>query len=295
MKFNVLASTLSIASLASAFSDTAIFYSNNQLPSLSNTNHHRQYITESKSIASSLLEYSESICSEGKQLYIYRVKQLSKGHEHDGLMLGHVHYPTTNDLNFEMGSSCVVKYGEDSRINANVVIIDVEDDQQHTIDEFVAKGHENLLVQGNPSFKHNQRNHKQFVNDVVEKLFENDEVNLVKIVKRDEDVDEDEIEREIEQDFKEAESLAAGRDNDNDADEDDIPITKPIKISKNNTRHDVDNLFTNYQFFTSGIWLGIIVSLLLLSILYGGISWLASLEVSYPSFEKQVDYDKKNE
>ena len=45
--------------------------------------------------------------------------------------------------------------------------------------------------------------------------------------------------------------------------------------------------------FTSGIWSGIIISGFLLVILYNALSWLSSLEITYASFEKQIDFDKK--
>ena len=298
MKFqglNLLASTLSITSLVNAFSDTAIFYSNNNNQLSLNTN---DYIIESKSIAPLVLQYSESVCSQqdsNKQLYIYRVKQLSKGDttDYDGFILNHVHYPSVDDLHFEISESCVVKYGSDEQdSNANVIIIDVEDDQIHTIDEFLNKGHENLIIQGNPSFKHHKKL-KQFANDLNEMLddyFHHGDEEEAELHKRDEDVDDNEqLEQEIEDDFRQAESLVNG--------ENDEPVTifdKPIEVAKSN-QTKVNNLFTKYQFFTSGIWLGIIVSLLLLSILYVAIQWLGALEVTYSSFEKQVDYDKKNE
>lgn len=50
-----------------------------------------------------------------------------------------------------------------------------------------------------------------------------------------------------------------------------------------------------YQFFTPGVWMGVLVSALLLSILYGALLWLASLEISYKSFEKQLEVEKKTQ
>ncbi|KAF2156826.1 BIG1-domain-containing protein [Myriangium duriaei CBS 260.36] len=48
-------------------------------------------------------------------------------------------------------------------------------------------------------------------------------------------------------------------------------------------------LFEKYQFFNSGIFMGLLVSLLLLSILYIGISAVAGLEVSYYAFSKEFN------
>lgn len=47
-------------------------------------------------------------------------------------------------------------------------------------------------------------------------------------------------------------------------------------------------LFEKYQFFTPGIFMGILVSILLISILYVGVSGIASLQVSYSAFDKEM-------
>ncbi|KAG6003874.1 hypothetical protein E4U21_001622 [Claviceps maximensis] len=56
----------------------------------------------------------------------------------------------------------------------------------------------------------------------------------------------------------------------------------------NASERDTRPLFEKYQFFTPGIFMGIIVALVLLSILGAGIRGLASLEVSYGSFDKEM-------
>ncbi|RDL41363.1 uncharacterized protein BP5553_01342 [Venustampulla echinocandica] len=50
---------------------------------------------------------------------------------------------------------------------------------------------------------------------------------------------------------------------------------------------DTRPLFEKYQFFTPGLFMGILVSLLLLSILGVGISAISSLQVSYKAFDKE--------
>ncbi|KAI1115848.1 ER protein BIG1 [Nemania sp. NC0429] len=47
-------------------------------------------------------------------------------------------------------------------------------------------------------------------------------------------------------------------------------------------------LFEKYQFFTPGIFMGLIALIILLGILYSGISALASLQVSYGAFDKEM-------
>ncbi|KAI0120055.1 ER protein BIG1 [Nemania sp. FL0031] len=47
-------------------------------------------------------------------------------------------------------------------------------------------------------------------------------------------------------------------------------------------------LFAKYQYFTPGIFMALIAVVILMSILYGGISALASLQVSYGAFDKEM-------
>lgn len=47
-------------------------------------------------------------------------------------------------------------------------------------------------------------------------------------------------------------------------------------------------LFEKYQFFGPGLYMGLLVTILLLSILYVGINGIASLEVSYAAFDKEM-------
>lgn len=47
-------------------------------------------------------------------------------------------------------------------------------------------------------------------------------------------------------------------------------------------------LFEKYQFFGPGLFMGLLVTFLLLSIIYVGIRGIASLEVSYAAFDKEL-------
>ncbi|KAB5531291.1 BIG/ATPase V1 complex, subunit S1 [Coniochaeta sp. 2T2.1] len=51
---------------------------------------------------------------------------------------------------------------------------------------------------------------------------------------------------------------------------------------------DTRGLFEKYQFFTPGIFMGLIAALILMSILYVGLQGLSSLEVSYGAFDKEM-------
>ena len=54
---------------------------------------------------------------------------------------------------------------------------------------------------------------------------------------------------------------------------------------KNSSNYSSLPLFEKYQFFTPGLFMGLLVSFLLLMILYVAISALSSLEVSYAAFD----------
>ncbi|RCI13564.1 hypothetical protein L249_5477 [Ophiocordyceps polyrhachis-furcata BCC 54312] len=61
-----------------------------------------------------------------------------------------------------------------------------------------------------------------------------------------------------------------------------------VRREENNTEWDRLPLLEKYQFFTPGIFMGIIVAIVLFSILGVGLKALASLEVSYGAFEKEM-------
>ncbi|CAG9943161.1 unnamed protein product [Clonostachys rosea f. rosea IK726] len=61
-----------------------------------------------------------------------------------------------------------------------------------------------------------------------------------------------------------------------------------LRREKKTSGRDNRNLFEKYQFFTPGIFMGLIVVIFLFAILYVGVSALGSLEVSYGAFEKDV-------
>ncbi|KAK4193021.1 BIG/ATPase V1 complex, subunit S1 [Podospora australis] len=57
---------------------------------------------------------------------------------------------------------------------------------------------------------------------------------------------------------------------------------------KGNSTYDNRSLFEKYQFFTPGVFMSLITLLILLSILTVGLKALASLEVSYGAFDKEM-------
>ncbi|KAI1614585.1 BIG/ATPase V1 complex, subunit S1 [Exophiala viscosa] len=74
-----------------------------------------------------------------------------------------------------------------------------------------------------------------------------------------------------------------------DAMHSDLKRDLSARASNQTENHLIDGpLFHRYQFFTPGIFMGFLVGLLLLSILYVGISALASLQVTYAAFDKET-------
>ncbi|KAL2760563.1 hypothetical protein ACRALDRAFT_2039180 [Sodiomyces alcalophilus JCM 7366] len=62
----------------------------------------------------------------------------------------------------------------------------------------------------------------------------------------------------------------------------------PVRRQDNNTDWDKLPLFEKYQFLTPGIFHGLLVTIVMLSILGVGIRALSSLEVSYGAFDKEM-------
>ncbi|CAK9439632.1 uncharacterized protein LODBEIA_P37320 [Lodderomyces beijingensis] len=174
-------------------------------------------------------------------------------------------------------------------LNSNVA----EDFGAQDIADLEATTSKNFVVVVVPSFK--TPSIKDKLESKLINLYNNEAA--VHVTKRETTGEEEEdssvkLQQEIENDFAKAKSLASEEDakNDNpvtilgaDVPDSGVTTTKP------------NNLFTNYQFFTPGIWSGIIVGGLLLFILYNAIDWLSSLEITYASFDKQLDFNKKNE
>ena len=154
-----------------------------------------------------------------------------------------------------------------------------------------------IWVQGKPAFAApyllTLEQVKEFVGDKIGEDL--DEIELFGHAKRTDSDDQDAsaLEAEIESDFRAAESYIIA--------EGDKPVgmydSKENKTtSAPSKKHKkIDNLFSNYQFFTPGILLCLIVSFALVGVLYVALGWIASLEITYKSFDKQVDYEKKQE
>ncbi|RCK54467.1 hypothetical protein Cantr_04392 [Candida viswanathii] len=228
-----------------------------------------------------LARTTADICGAKDKLYIYQVDELNRD---DGLKkylefsFRDVVYHDRSSVNFTISDKCyeegLIEYEHLEAASAADIL-----SRHETQDK--------VIIQGLPTFR--TKGSLDSIKEKMYDLYNDDDIIINKRDDKEDGEDEAHFEEEIEHDFEEAESLAAEETDlvsifDNDKD-----------FPSNGTLVKPDNLFTNYQFFTSGIWSGIIVSLFLVSILYGALSWLTSLEITYASFEKQVDYDKKNE
>ncbi|KAF7895752.1 uncharacterized protein EAF01_009714 [Botrytis porri] len=69
-----------------------------------------------------------------------------------------------------------------------------------------------------------------------------------------------------------------------------IDLKRDFRIRADNSTTEPDRrpLFEKYQYFTPGIFMGLVVGILLLSILYVGLSAVSSLQVSYGAFDKEM-------
>lgn len=276
MKVSTLVAGIAIIPTVLGFADTAPFYSTQELPE------QFPYITRASELS---LPLNSLLCGESK-VVIYRVSNLKAGIKSGhGTYIKHVFYELPEDLDV-INSSCGLAYYHNNYLSDDsnqVVVVDIEDDQTHSIDEFLKSDGTIVMVQGKPSFHKAEAKHENVIAGLLRKHKRNDASSTE---------DEEKIAAEVEQDFKAAESLLAQETEIAQAtilasseEENTAPVTK-----KTNS-----NLFTNYQFFSPGIWMGLIVSGFLLFILSNALSWVSALEISYKAFDKQVDYEKKNE
>lgn len=61
-----------------------------------------------------------------------------------------------------------------------------------------------------------------------------------------------------------------------------------IRANKSKNATDTRPLFEKYQYFTPGIFMGLVVGAILLSILFVGLNAVSSLQVSYGAFDKEM-------
>jgi hypothetical protein len=284
MKFSTVASCLGTASCVVAFADSGKVYSNWLSPFGS--------IIDSSKLTSIVSNKTTTYCqSSTNQLFVYRVagKHLvdDVSSQSSDVVYGDVHYDSSSLLDLNYDEKCSVSYQDsmdNSHSNANIVVVDL-DEGLYRVSQLLSS-QKTVIVQTKPNFNSKLDDIKYYLKD---KLKRDDEMDV--------EVDEgvSEIEELMNQEFKQAEELISAEGDGvvnilDDAEMGDSPIESSQFNSTGNS-----NLFTQYQFFTPGLWSGLIVSGFLLAILYTAIGWVSSIEITYRAFEKQVDYQKKTE
>lgn len=281
MKF--IAGIAACAGAAWAFADTAAFYSSRELTPLG-------YIADAAAVGAAFAEYTEHFCLDNPHdtLYVYRVAQLQRGAPAEGTYVQHVHYKSGAAVNWAVSPKCTVEYHSavPEHTHSNVVVVDIEDGHAHSVAEFV--GAHAVVVQGKPGF-HTAGSRGEHIKDFLGDALH---VDIDELIKRADGVEDDDVAtaQEVEDDFCAAESMIAAEDSMVTAlsDEEYTAYAAGNSTAKS-------NLFTQYQFFTPGVWLALIVSLFLLYVATTAVGWITSIQLSYGAFEKQVDYEKKTE
>lgn len=239
------------------------------------------YIAEASDILAQIEMFSRDICRGNGHLVVYRVHRLVASHV-DSISIRNVHYSSVKLTSLSFDKSCSVS-GE----NPQISIVEINDDKDHSIMEFSSKHDSHVLVQGIPPF----HSAIQDVKDYVKEKFDIEVFHKRQVSPELESLDSvqlAELTKEVEQELEAAEELVLL--------EIDASEIGSLKFGLNTSLVNRNsNLFTNYQFFTPGIWMCAIVSGLMIGILYVALGWISSVEISYGAFEKQVDWQKKNE
>lgn len=270
---------------AFAFSDTApiIIHSNNQDALESN----HKYITKFDDIKSKVNDIINKSCStKNSKTFIYQIEDLNIESQYSWLVnkggYPNVLYHEKSEVSYDFDGKC-----EDEELGTVQYSVLKTGSLKEIYENHKENKNEMFIIQVLPKFTSGHS--LKAIKEKVYNLYNDEDIVISgKRDKQSDDENDAEIEQEIEHDFEVAESLAS-------EESEPVNIFDTDKQNKNGTVVKHDNLFTKYQFFTSGIWSGIIISGFLLVILYNALSWLSSLEITYASFEKQIDFDKKNE
>lgn len=278
------------ASATMAFVNTGPLYGNLFDNTAFFENH---YLIDAQVASSQIGSATEKLCSKSNHapLVIYRVKNLAENLNDAARVSTNVRYDSPKQLDLALHSSCQVHYttSQPAHIErGNIYVVDLDDDKEHSANNLLSRtGH--VIVQGKPAGG-KSRSFMAGIKGYVD--------DFHGWAKRDgDDANEDtEAYAELESAFKAAESMLAQEEGDSfvTALADDKEIASGTKENKIKADKN-SNLFTKYQFFTPGIWLCLIVSLFLIYVLNTALGWITSIQVTYKSFEKQIDYEKKTE
>lgn len=275
------------ASAVMAYVNTAPMFSSKAL--LDN-----RYLTDAHDVSSQLENLTKDWCSQEQKLpmIIYRVKNLAKGSNDLAEAFTNVRYESPSQLDLTLHSLCQVHYSTNnpSELNAGeVYVVDLDDDSNYKVNDLLSED-AFVTVQGKPNggkARSFMAGIKEYVDDFQQGW-----------AKRQDEQDEADAEafEEIESAFRAAESLIAHEEGDSFVTA--LAEDKETSSGSEEQKQKTDgrsNLFTKYQFFTPGIWLCLIISLFLVYVLLTAVGWISSIQITYKSFEKQVDYEKKTE
>lgn len=295
---DILWGLLSCLALIEGFKDTSPFFISEavdvKLP----------YITPAETLAGVVRDLIEKNYASHRKVILYRVNNLQREKcQTQGTYLKHVHYSSAKQLELELNfvNEIPVKYCSNkvskSHDNEPVLVVDVEDENAHFVEEFYRKhGSELIIVQGKPRFAAPILDHKVQEESIRQaskgkiggpshlRLRNTQEAGEGHVTSRD----------EVEEEFREAYSLLSEAD--------DITVTAlapgdepSARPSPQTTESPKNSLFDKYSYFSTGLWMGLIVSGFLIWVLALALSWISNLEVSYKSFEKSVDFEKKTQ
>lgn len=153
----------------------------------------------------------------------------------------------------------------------SVKVVDIINDKDliNTVNNIInIKYRSNLIIQGLPNTSPNEFR-------VQKRNTEHEEA----------EEDYDKIQEDLDDSFAEVNDLLS------ESDDEEIHIVGNGKAEK--FVPPTGSLFNRYSFFSSGIWMAIIVSGFLISVVMIAFTWLNSIQISYGAFEKPVNVAKK--
>lgn len=290
MKMNLLALFGALASLTSQAK--ADFHNGAPLLVASPFFKHLEssYILSADNANSQISNLSDNICSKDN-LLVVRVHGLTNddltgeflnvfGNELH-IMSNNVIYPNSSmDSKFEISPSCGL-----------IDVGSIENDEQwlETITQYPSASSQSMDL-----------NNSENLMDKLEKLsiLHSDKHIIIQGVpvpgelikqkrKAENDVSIETIEKTIREAFEEVEGII------DENQHEPTPLTSTKENFSNEQTVIKGGLFAKYTFFTPGIWMGTLVSVIVFLLTSTALSWLSSMQISYKAFDKPIDFEKK--
>lgn len=248
------------------------------------------YILSSANANTQIAKLSDGICSKDNLLLV-RIHGLSNddltdefvsvfGNELE-IMSNNVIYPNNSfDVKFDISESCsmidigaieneeqwlevITQYPSES---SQSIDLTSDENLMDKLDKLsILHSDKNIIIQGVPSK----------TNDAIKQKRTGDY-----------DVTVESIEKTIREAFEEVEGII-------DDNKSESTIAKTEETFSTEKTVIEGGLFAKYTFFTPGIWMGTIVSLIVFFLVSTALSWLSSMQISYKAFDKPFDFEKK--